>query len=71
MNEDNVLYSIFAIQVGQNPALMQTWFKLYVDMYQCQFKRVGEKYLKSKKMDFDLWHDSIKNRRKGDIMVLL
>ena len=71
VKEDDTLYSILTIHVGQNPAFMQTWLKLYVGMYWCQFKRVGEEYLKLKVLDFDLWHDSIKDGHKGDIMVLL
>ena len=32
---------------------------------------MGKEYLKSKILDFDLWHDSIRDSHKGDIMVLL
>ena len=71
VKEDGVLCSIFTIHTGQNPAFMQTWLKLYVDMYQHQFKRMGEEYLKLKVLDFDLWCDSTKDGCKGDIMDLL
>ena len=70
-NEDDTLCNIFAIHAGQNPAFMRTWLKLYVDMYKQQFKQVGNEYLKSKGLDFDLWRDSIKDSRKGDVVVLL
>ena len=50
---------------------MQTWLKLYVDMYHRQFNRVGAEYLKLKGLTFDLWRESSKDGRKGDILALL
>ena len=71
VNEDDVLYSIFGIRVGQTPSFMCTWLKLYADMYWRQFKRVTANYLKSKVLEFDHWRESIKDGRKGDVMALL
>ena len=69
--ENDVLYSIYAIHAGQNPQFMRTWLKLYADMYKWQFMTVGEEYLNRKKLTFDLWRESIKDGRKGDVLVLL
>ena len=54
-DEDDALYNIYAIHAGQNPHFIQTWLKLFVDT------RVGEDYLKSKWLSFELWQDSIKD----------
>ena len=32
---------------------------------------VGEEYLNRKRLTFDLWRESIKDGRKGDVLVLL
>ena len=40
-------------------------------MYCRQFERVAANYLKSKVLEFDHWRESIKDRRKGDVMALL
>ena len=69
--ENDVLYSIYAIHAGQNPQFIRTWLKLYADMYKRQFMTVGEEYLNRKKLTFDLWRESIKDGRKGDVLVLL
>ena len=71
VKEDDALCSIFTIHAGQNPAWMRTWLKLYINMYRQQFKQAGGGYLISKVLDFDHWWDSIKDGRKGDILVLL
>ena len=57
--------------MGQDPDFMQTWFKLYADMHHRQFNRVGAEYLKLKGLTFDLWRESLKDGRKGDILALL
>ena len=62
---------IYAIHAGQNPQFMRTWLKLYADMYKRQFMTVGEEYLNRKKLTFDLWRESIKDGRKGNVLVLL
>ena len=69
--ENDVLYSIYTIHAGQNPQFMRTWLKLYADMYKRQFMTVGEEYLNRKRLMFDLWRESIKDGRKGDVLVLL
>ena len=71
VNEDDVLYSIFGIRVGQTLSFMSTWLKLYADMYCRQFKKVTANYLKSKVLEFDHWWESIKDGRKGDVTALL
>ena len=71
VNENDALYNIYALRVGQQPAFMRNLLKMYVDMYCQQFKHVGATYMKSKSLDFDHWWDSIKDGHKGDIMVLL
>ena len=71
VNKDDALYSIFAIYAGQSLKFMGNWLKLYADMYAKQFKHVGEKYLKSKVLQFDHWRESIKDGCKGDVMCLL
>ena len=55
VNENDALYNIHALRVGQQPAFMRNWLKMYVDMYCQQFKCVGATYMKSKSLDFDHW----------------
>ena len=69
--ENDALYSIYTIHAGQNPQFMRKWLKLYADMYKRQFMTVGEEYLNRKRLTFDLWRESIKDGRKGDVLVLL
>ena len=46
VSENDALYNIYALRVGQRPAFMRNWLKMYVDMYCWQFKHVGATYMK-------------------------
>ena len=71
VNENDMLYHLFAEQCGQDKKFMRTWLHLFVRLHKKFFNNMAKSYLARKGQTLDYSLDSVQEGRKGDVLTLL
>ena len=71
INENDMLYHLFAELCGQDRKFMRTWLHLFVWLHKRFFNNMAKGYLARKGLSLDNWLDSVQEGRKGDVLTLL
>ena len=70
IQEDDNLYAIYAPHINKPVMLMSEWLKCSALSNSALFNKCANNYLKSKGMTLEVWIDTIREGRKGDILSL-
>ena len=71
VDENDMLYHLFAELCGQDMKFMRTWLHLFVCLHKKYFNNMAKTYLTRKGLSLDNWLDSVQDGRKGDVLTLL
>ena len=71
VDENDMLYHLFAELCGQDMKFMRTWLHLFVHLHKKYFNNMAKTYLTRKGLSLDNWLDSVQDGRKGDVLTLL
>ena len=71
VDDNDMLYHLFAELCGQDKNFMRTWLHLFVRLHKKYFNTMAKTYLTRKGLSLDNWLDSVHDGRKGDVLTLL
>ena len=64
------LYSVYSTKRSETISFMRTWTGFFVRQYRIKISKRVKPYLDSKKLNLDDWLMSVKQGRRGDIMLI-
>ena len=64
------LYSVYSTKRSETISFMRTWTGFFVRQYRTKISKRVKPYLDSKKLNLDDWLMSVKQGRRGDIMLI-
>ena len=64
------LYSVYSTKRSETISFMRTWTGFFVRQYRTKISKRVKLYLDSKKLNLDDWLMSVKQGRRGDIMLI-
>ena len=64
------LYGVYSTKCSETVSFMRTWTGFFVRQYRTKISQRVKPYLDSKKLSLDDWLMSVKQSRRGDIMLI-